>query len=204
MTFHKYLAEFLGTLMLTLMVWLTVSGVVPVPTPFMAGLTLALFVYMLGHVSGAHFNPAITVAMLTINKIKIRDAAYYIVSQVLGAMAALMIGTTFYNQQVMLGGGDTPMIGIAEGIGTFILAFAVTAVTLHKVEKDLSGLVIGGALFLGILVAAPMSNAVLNPAVGLAIGSFSMTYVLGQVVGAICGAFVASLIYGEKVSFGGK
>ncbi len=204
MTFHKYLAEFIGTLMLTLMVWLTVSGVVPVPTPFMAGLTLALFVYMLGHVSGAHFNPAITVAMLSINKIKIRDAAYYIVSQVLGAMAALMIGTTFYSQQVMLGSGDTPMIGIAEGIGTFILAFAVTAVTLHKVEKDLSGFVIGGALFVGILIAAPMSNAVLNPAVALGIGSLSMTYVLGQIVGAICGAFVASLIYGEKVSFGGK
>jgi aquaporin Z len=202
MSFHKYLAEFLGALMLTMMVWLTLAGAVPVPTPFMAGLTLGLFVYMLGSVSGAHFNPAITIAMLSINKIKLRDAGYYIVSQILGAMAAMMIGTTFFHQQVMVGAADTPMIGIAEGMGAFILSFAVTGVTLHKVEKDVAGAVIGGALFLGILVASPMSNGVLNPAVAIGIGSFNMTYALGPIVGAIIGAFVASIVHGEKVRFG--
>ena len=202
MSFHKYLAEFIGALMLTLMVWLTIAGAVPVPTPFMAGLTLGLFVYMLGGVSGAHFNPAITIAMLAINKIKLRDAGYYIVSQILGAMAAMMIGTTFYHQQVMVGAGDSPLIGIAEAMGAFVLAFAVTSVTLHKVEKPVAGAVIGGSLFLGVLLASPMSNGVLNPAVALGIGSFSITYALAPIVGAIVGAFVASIIHGEKVKFG--
>ncbi len=202
MSFHKYLAEFLGTLMLTMMVWLTIAGAVPVPTPFMAGLTLGLFVYLLGNVSGAHFNPAVTLGMLSINKIKLRDAGYYIVSQILGAMAAMMIGTSFYHQQVAVGAADTPAIGIAEGLGAFVLTFAVASATLHKLEKSVTGVVIGGALFLGILIAAPMSNGVLNPAVAIGIGSFSMTYALGPIVGAIVGAFVASIIHGEKVKFG--
>lgn len=202
MSFHKYLAEFLGTLMLTFMVWLALAGVIPVPTAFIAALTLALFVFMLGHVSGAHFNPAITIAMLAINKIKLRDAGYYIVSQILGAMAAMMIGATFYGRQVMLSATDAMPVGIAEAIGAFILAFAVTSVTLKKVEKDVAGFVIGGSLFIGIMAAASMSNAVLNPAVAIGIGSFSLMYVVGPVVGAICGAIIASIINGEKVSFG--
>jgi len=202
MSFHKYLAEFLGTLMLTMMVWLTIAGVVPFATPFIAALTLGLFVYLLGNVSGAHFNPAVTLGMLSINKIKLRDAGYYIVSQILGAMAAMMIGTSFYHQQVAVGAADTAIIGIAEAIGAFVLTFAFASATMHKLEKAVTGLVIGGSLFLGILLASPMSNGVLNPAVAIGIGSFNATYAIGPIVGAIIGAFIASIIHGEKVKFG--
>lgn len=201
MSFHKYLAEFIGTLVLTLMVLLTIAGSIAVPTPFMAAVTLAFLVYLLGGVSGAHFNPAITLGLLTINKIHLRNAGYYIVSQLLGAMAAMMIGSTFFERQVVVGASDLPVIGVAEAMGALVLCFAVTSVTIHKVEKAVTGGVIGAGLYVGVLLATPISNAVLNPAVALGIGSFSMAYAFGPIVGAILGAILASVVNGEKVRF---
>ena len=69
-------------------------------------------------------------------------------------------------------------------LGTFWLAIGVAAVVYGKAPGPASGLTIGASLLLGIAMAAPVSNGVLNPAVALGIGSFSAMYVIGPIVGS--------------------
>lgn len=183
---QKVLAEFLGTFTLTLLVSLSLQGEFALPTPVVAGLTLGLFVYTVGGISGAHLNPAITFALATVGKIKTQDAVAYILSQLVAALAAWGVLEKMYDaSQADLVVKDTFTVGMAEAMGAFFLAFAVCAVVHGKVRDEASGLVIGGSLLMGILATGWLSNGVLNPAVALGIGSFSTMYVVGPLVGAV-------------------
>jgi glycerol uptake facilitator-like aquaporin len=86
-------------------------------------------------------------------------------------------------------------VGIAEAVGAFFLAFAVCTVTQKRVDPAVSGLVVGGSLLLGIYLAFPFSNGILNPAVALGIGSFGAMYILGPVVGAVAGAWASVKLF---------
>lgn len=202
MPVRKILSEFVGTFALTFLVLISLATQLPLPTPLVAAFTLGLFVYLLGSVSGAHFNPAISVAMFSIKKLKPVDMLYYIVAQFVGAGAAMMLAKSLMSSMPVLAVESTSMIGFAEGLGAAFLAFAVTAATLKKIDASVSGLAVGGCLLLGILLASPFSNAVLNPAVAFGIGTFDVAYVLGPVIGAVLSAFLASYLHGEKVTFG--
>ena len=83
------------------------------------------------------------------------------------------------------------MVIMAEIVGTFVFAFGVAAAVHGRVSQGASGLAVGGSLLLGISLAAKGSNAVLNPAVALGIGSVSASYLIGPVIGAI----LAMVIY---------
>ena len=191
MKIQKYVAELLGTFALTLAVAMSLSAGLALGTAVVAALTVGLFVYTLGGVSGAHFNPAVSIAMASIKKLSNKDAVVYIIFQVVGALLAMLV-------VVKLGGSapenivasNTMPVGVAEAVGAFVLVFAVSAVTLKKVGDNASGLVIGGSLLLGIMLAGGMSNGILNPAVAIAMGSVSWMYMLGPVVGGIVGAQV--------------
>ena len=87
----KYLAEALGTFTLALVVALSIVTKFPIATPILAGLVLMLFVYSIGHISGAHINPAVTIGLWSIKKIKTNEALAYIVSQFIGAGIALFL-----------------------------------------------------------------------------------------------------------------
>lgn len=77
---------------------------------------------------------------------------------------------------------------LAEALGAFFFTFGIAAVVLEKVHSQMSGLVIGGSLLLGITIAATLgSNGVLNPAVAWGIGSLNLLYVLGPIVGSLFG-----------------
>ena len=144
----KYIAELLGTFTLALVVGLSLAGSFPPATPLLAGLTLGLFVYTIGAISGAHINPAVTIGAWSIKKIGNKDALWYIVAQFIGA----------------------------------------ASVVYNKAHAHVSGVVIGGSLLLGIIIAAALgSNGVLNPAVALGIGSFNLAYLFGPIVGAVFG-----------------
>lgn len=195
---RKYIAEFIGTFALAYAVSMSLAGNFPVPTPVLAALTLGLFVYSIGHISGTHLNPAITIGLLSIKKISLLDAAYYIVAQFAGAGAAYYLSGRIVARAVLTV-TDSPWVLLAEALGALFFGFGVAAVVYGRVPKDLTGVVVGGSLLLGISFSGLMNaNGVLNPAVALAIGSFGTMYVLGPVIGASLGMWIYKYVSGEK------
>lgn len=180
----KYAAEFLGTFLLALAVGVSLGSKFPVATPLIAGLTLGLCVYTLGGISGTHINPSITIGLLTIGKIDFKDAAAYLVSQFLGAGAAWFVAGLLLPARAVVAADNSLGIFGAEALGAFVLALGVASVVHGKAPAPAAGLTIGGSLLLGISLAVPLSNGVLNPAVAVGIGSISASYLLGPLVGA--------------------
>ena len=183
----KYIAEALGTFGLALVVALSLVGKFPVPTPVLAALTLGLFVYSVGHISGTHINPAVTLGLWSIKKINTQHAMGYIVAQFIGAGLAMALLTSTVGMPT-LEVSNSLMVGVAEALGTFFFTFGIASVVYGKAPSILSGMVVGGSLLLGITIAALLgSNGVLNPAVALGIGSFGSMYVLGPIIGSVLG-----------------
>ncbi len=189
MPIKKYLAELIATFALTFVVSATLLGDLPVATPVAAALTVGLFVYMVGGVSGAHINPAITVALATLQKISPLDAVMYIVSQVLGALLAMMAALAMFGKEVMVVAENSYMVMGAEILGAFMLGFGV-ATAVKNGNDNTSGLIVGSSLLVGILAAAGVSNGILNPAVAFGLGSLSVAYIAGPIIGAVCAMWV--------------
>ena len=212
-TFSFYLrpalAELLGTMLLALTVGialLTVGspGYEALYVPAAVGLVVGVLVYLLGPVSGAHFNPAVSFGQLLIRKISLTRFLVYLVAQVLGA--TLGFALVKYSMNVLpfapTSTGSSSLV--AEIIGTAFLAFAVTRATLGRIPEAAVGLVVGGALIIGITISQFDSSGVLNPAIAVAlsfsslkVGSYAMAYLLGPVVGSAIGTLLA---YGLDVS----
>jgi len=189
------LAELFGTFTLTLAVLISLNNSsFPVPTAVVAGLTLGLFVYAIGPISGCHINPAVTLGLLSIRRVDATNALAYVAAQFIGALVALGIGRLLFATPADVVAGGAVSIGIAELLGAVIFLFAIASVVAGRVPAAASGLVIGTGLLLGISFAAHGSNGVLNPAVALGIGSFSHPYVWGPIVGAIAGSWLAHLL----------
>lgn len=184
----KHLAELLGTFGLTLAVYMSATAGGPVPVPVAAALTLGIFVYTVGGISGCHINPSVTVGLWSAKKISSHEAAKYVLMQVIGALLAMLTGQFLTGASPMLLVEDTLLVGLAEAIGAAFLAFGVSAVAHGKVSHGASGATVGGSLLIGIVIASSASNAVLNPAVALGIGSLSLMYVIGPLAGGIIGA----------------
>ena len=183
----KYIAEALGTFALTLTVALSLTGTFPVPTPVLAALVLGLFVYSVGHISGTHINPAVTIGIWSIKKITTRDALFYIASQFVGAAVALFVVSTAVGMP-LLATSNNWLTVLAEILGTFFFTFGIASVIFGKTPGQFSGVVVGGSLLLGITIAALLgSNGVLNPAVAFGIGSLNLTYILAPIVGSVLG-----------------
>ncbi len=184
---NKYVGEAVGTGVLTMVVALALAGTFPVPVPVLAALTLGLFVYSLGHLSGTHINPAVTIGAWSIGKISTDDAIKYVIAQFIGAGAALLVVGSLVTAATPPLKADLA-IGIAEMIGAALFTFGIASVVYGKTPAVMSGMVVGGSLLLGISVAALIgSNGVLNPAVALGIGSFNVMYVLGPILGSVLG-----------------
>src|SRR5215210_4121902 len=211
-----YAAEGIGTFLLVFFICAVLSvgnaGVLQLDIAglgLLHALTLGVLVYALAASSGAHFNPAVTVAQLAIGQIRSRDAVAYIVFQLAGGvLAALLVlllfhdagasvnyGATAVNAKVVPNG--SPWLGlIAEAMGTFMLMWAVMAVAVNPHgEKHFAGLVIGGALGLAVMVFGPATGAGLNPArwLGPALASGTWgdfwIYIAGPVGGALLAAW---------------
>jgi len=187
----KYFVESLGTFTLTLVVVLSVAGSFPISTPVLAALTLGLFVYSVGHISGTHINPAVTLGLWSIGKIKSSEALNYIGSQFIGAGLAFLLITLMDGDIGVKAGltvSNALFVGFAELVGTFFFTFGIASVVYDKVPGQMNGLVVGGSLLLGITLAVLLgSNGVLNPAVAFGIGSFGIMYILGPILGSILG-----------------
>ena len=185
----KYIVEFVGTFALSFVVLLAVASVsLPLPVPVIAGLTLGLFVYTIGAISGCHINPAVTLAQWSVKKISSKDAGFYIVAQLLGAVIAVGIAKMLHIIPMVEPGIFSGRIFFAESLGAFFFNFGIAAVVYGKVKEQMSGLVVGASLLFGILVASFIGSlGILNPAVALALGAFSQLYILAPIVGAVLG-----------------
>lgn len=184
MNYKAYFAELLGTFTLTFVVWLGTAYTMPLTPPVAAAITLGLFVYTIGTISGSHINPAVTIALLSVNKIKAKDAGLYIVAQVIGAGIAMLLGAQF-TKGVAMGSDISLLEGIGEILGSFVFIFGIASVVNKGVHEAVRGLVVGGSLLLGIYIASAFSNGILNPAVAWGVGSFNPMYLLGPVIGGV-------------------
>jgi MIP family channel proteins len=220
-----YIAEFFGTLVLVFFITAAVSLFVTAPTPQnptpfidfgVLGLVhffvLFILVQTLAVVSGAHFNPAVTAAMVALRQIKPPDAAIYIVAQLTGAVAGALLTklllTEFANAETVHFGattvsarldGKTGLGMLGEYIGAFILVFTIVGVALDpRVDRALAPLAIGAALGLGVIIMGSLTGGSFNPArsFGPALvahefdgaGKFLLVYVVAPVAGGVSAA----------------
>jgi aquaporin Z len=197
-------AEFVGTFMLAFAVLASLHGVFGgLATPFVAGFVVFLAVLALGGVSGAHLNPAVTVALYMLKKISVTKAVGYVVVQLLGAVVASVAMAYWVADSSKLGlesGAmwDWKLLG-AEVFGTAFFVFALVAAVMHKHDGVSLASLVGGGLTLGILFAVVAGSlGVLNPAVAVALGVFNVTYVVGPVLGAIIGAYAYAYFVDNK------
>lgn len=196
----KYIAELIGTFALSLVVLLAVSATaVPLAISVIAGLTLGLFVYTIGPISGCNINPAVTIALLSIRKISPRDAIMYIIAQLLGALLAIIVAKGLGIVSPITPEVFDGAVFFAEMLGTFFFAFGIAAVVYGKVRELLSGFVIGGSLLFGTLVASLAGSAgILNPAVALSLNSLTAVYLFAPVLGAILGMQAYTYLIGGE------
>ncbi len=194
-------AEFIGTFGLSLAVLVSLNGFLPqVPTAVVAGVTLTLFVLLIGSISGSHINPAVTIGLLSVRKIDLPSALGYIVAQIAGALVA------WVTMSLLLEGELTAQVNaigdyrtfFAEFLGALIFGFGIASAIHHKLKGFEQAFAIGMSLTFGIVVAAVVSNGVLNPAVAIAIESVSWSYILGPIVGLILGTNLYAFLFGKK------
>ncbi len=141
---------------------------------FAFGLIIAALVYALGKVSGCHINPAVTFALDVTKRFPWKEVPAYWGAQFVGAViGALGIWAAFAHTGIDLGMGQTSFNEasttwgqaiFAEGIGTFILMFAILGIVDSRSPGDFAGIIIGGAVIAIIMVVGPITGASLNPA----------------------------------------
>jgi aquaporin Z len=167
---QKYLTEFIGTFFLTLTACLTVSGERPIPA-LAIGSSLMIMVYMGGHISGGHYNPAVSLAVLLRKKFPSSDFVPYVISQLLGATAAAWIAYLVVGKTINVAPGAGVSITSAllvEALFTFALALTVLNVACSEKTKGNSfyGLAIGFTVVVGAFAGGWISGGAFNPAVG--------------------------------------
>lgn len=204
MPINKYLAEFVGTFFLVLTIGCTVlaggAGVIP---PLAIGSALMVMIYAAGHLSGAHFNPAVTIAVWLRGRCPSSDIVPYMASQVLGASAAAATVRFLRPEkaaavQAMI--PDVPRALTAEFLFTFALAYVVLNVATSKRTSGNSyyGLAIGFTVLTGAFAVGDISGGAFNPAVAIGItvlGLSAWANIWIYMVACFAGAVVAALLF---------
>ena len=158
----KYIVEGIGTYFLVLIIGLTGN-------PIAIGIGLSILVYMGGHISGAHYNPAVSLAMIIRGEISVGECLKYVLSQTIGAVAAAY-------SIILLGADALAVVSktdsmtsffLAEIIFTFLLVFVILNVATHPDTKNNQyyGLAIGLTVAAGAFSVGEISGGVFNPAV---------------------------------------
>jgi aquaporin Z len=210
MNTRAYLAELLGTFLFFAIGLTSVQAVgavgagapllVVVPFAFGFGLLAAIFAF--GHISGGHYNPAVTVAMVIDGRTSPSDAAGYIVAQVIGAIGAAGLVLVLWNQAAVASTITAPGSGftdiqalILETVLTAIFLLVILAATKHA--SSLAALAIPVTLVAIHFAAVPFTGASVNPArsIGPALLGGDLSKLWIYLVAPIVGAVIAALIY---------
>jgi aquaporin Z len=220
-TGRKFFAECVGTFILVLGGCGTAvfassqsfAGILGVALAF--GLAVVAAAYAIGHVSGAHLNPAVSIGMWVCGRMPGRDLAPYICAQILGAVAAAsVIFLIAVNREGSAGIGDfaangygehspggynMPAAFIAETVLTFVFLLVVLGVTGKNAPVGFAGLIIGLTLTLIHLVSIPIANTSVNPARSVSQALFAGCWALEQlwlfILAPVAGAALAGIVY---------
>jgi aquaporin Z len=217
----KNLAEFIGTF------WLVLGGcgsavlaaafpgvgIGLVGVSFAFGLTVLTIAYSLGHISGAHLNPAVTIGLWVGGRISAKEILPYIISQVLGGIAAAgvlyiivtgngsAIGSFAANGYGDHSPGSYSMTAaiVTELVMTFMFLLIILGATDEKAPKGFAGLAIGLALTLIHLISIPVTNTSVNPARSISqalfVGDWAISQVWLFILIPIIGAALAGMVY---------
>ena len=199
---NKYIAEFIGTFFLVLTISCTVipgaAGVIP---PLAIGAALMVMIFAGGHVSGAHFNPAVTLAVFVRGRCDAKDVAPYWIAQVAAGVAAAFVAV------FLVGKSGTPMVianipqaFVAEFLFTFALAYVVVNAATAKgtAGNSFYGLAIGMTVMVGAFSVGSISGGAFNPAVAVALAlmklaSFSQIWL--HIAADLAGGLAAGLVF---------
>ncbi len=202
----KLLTEFIGTFFLVLTIGLTVMGGVSM-APLAIGCSLMIMVYMGGHVSGGHYNPAVSLAVLMRGKLSTSEIVPYWLAQIVGAVAASLAAF------LIMGGTFAPAPGQGVSVGSAVLVeilytFALCLVVLNcataKATEGNSfyGLAIGFTIVVAAFAGGPISGGAFNPAVGIgpvlvnaALGGGSLGHLHIYIAGPLVGGVLAALAF---------
>ncbi len=176
----KYLAEVIGTFALVfcgtgaIIINQEASGAITHPgIAFTFGLIVMVMIYTLGPVSGAHLNPAVTIAFTVAKRFPVKEIAPYIISQVAGAFLASVVLHFLFPANQFLGStlpaGSDMQSFVLELILTFFLMLVIIHVATGSKEQGMfAGLAIGSTVLLEAMFAGPICGASMNPARSLA------------------------------------
>ena len=176
------LAELIGTFFLTLAA--LISG-----TPYVVGLTLGIFVYTIGTLSGCNLNPAVSFGLMVTRRLPLVVGVIYIVAQIVGAGLALLMAT-FTGHMAAHYAASSPL---AEFLGFGLLMLTVVAVSDKNVPQAGSGIAIGGALAASLVI----SRGILNPAIAIAMGQILSPATWATLLSGGCFCLLYKL-YGSK------
>jgi aquaporin Z len=199
---NKYITEFIGTFFLVLTIGCTVlaggRGVVP---PLAIGAALMVMVYAGGHLSGAHYNPAVTLGVWLRGRIKAADVAPYIGAQIAGALLAAL-AVSFLRPDAVIDATPPNMARalVAETLYTFALVYVVLNVATSRNTQGNSyfGLAIGFTVLSGAFAVGDISGGAFNPAVRLGVtvlGLSSWPNLWTLMAANFAGAAVAGLTF---------
>jgi len=181
------------------------GGINHAGTSIVFGLAVAVMIYAVGHISGAHFNPAVTLAFATARHFRFEEVLAYWAAQVTGAVLAIGV------LKIILPSGESygatfPAVPWAQALGwevilTFFLMFVIMAVaTDTRAVGTMAGAAIGGTVMLAAWVGGPVTGASMNPARSFAPALFEgrlevmWIYVLGPCLGAVLAAWLYEAI----------
>jgi aquaporin NIP len=214
---HKLAAEFVGTFALVfagtgavVIDAETGGGVGHVGIGLTFGLTIMVMIYAVGHVSGAHFNPAVTLGFAVGRHFPWPEVPRYWAAQLGGGLLASALLRGMFGETANLGAtlprGSAGQSLLLETVLTFLLMFVITAVATDvRAVGQAAAIAIGGTVGLEALFAGPISGASMNPARSLAPALVSWTwadqwlYLAGPAVGAVAGVLVYRYVRGEQV-----
>lgn len=198
----KYIAEFIGTFFLVFTVGIAVRQAAPF-APFAIGSILMVMIFAVGHISGGHLNPLVTLAVFLRGRCERRDVIPYWIAQFLAAVVAALIVNFVLRGRVdpaVVATHPTIESFIVEFLFSFALAWVVLNVATAKanVGNSFYGLAIGFTVLVGAITVGGISGGAFNPAVGLGVWTMGLESARQFVVYLISdfgGAIVAALVY---------
>lgn len=198
----KYIVELIGTFFLILVIGLCViepgAGAM---APLAIGTILMVMVYAGGHISGGHYNPAVTLAVWMRGKCESKDVPSYMIFQIIGgSLAALLVNKLKAGSLVMAANPNVSLALIAELIFTFALAFVVLNVATAKKTAGNSyfGLAIGFTLMAAAYAIGNISGCAINPAVAIGLtimGLSKLSNLWIFIVANLAGGAIAAVIF---------